>query len=201
MPKSKKSLSEKIDNIEIFCWNYLKHFNHHKAWAAAFPDKVNMKSKQVAALKYLNSKKVQKRLREIAGELMSDMQEDVMAIIEETKRMVAFNPLEILDIDENGEPVLNLNKAKNDPQIMRLLNIKFSSTVDKEGNKHQIYEVKPYDKMDALEKLYKYHKLYSANNLEEGRTPIQVNVQFPIPGQYWRDKQKPPKELIEVIED
>lgn len=194
-----KQTERPIDKTEIFCLHYLKDFDSTAAWKAANPNSKNKNPNQ-AASKFLNQKTTQSRLREIAASLINDLEQEVRDIIEETKRIASFNPMEIMRIDESGEPVLDLTVAKDNPDVMRLLNIEFGKVVDKDGCRHSVYKLKSYDKMDALEKLYKYHKLYAAAGSEQGNRTIQVNVQFPIPGEHWRTGEPVPQDVIDYLD-
>lgn len=199
-PSNQSQLTTRpLDNVEIFCLHYLKNFDHNTAWRLAHPDSKNKKPSN-ASWKFLNTERVQARLRELAREFLTDLEQDVRDIIAETKAIASLNPFDFMDINEDGEPELNLAKCKDKPEVLRLLNIEFGRAVDKDGGRHQVYKIKAYDKMDALEKLYKYYKLYAAAGYEDKPQAINVNVQFPLPGEYWRSNTTPPKYITDIIE-
>ena len=197
---TKQTDERPIDKTEIFCLHYLQTFDTLDSWKKANPTS-EAKNKGVLASRFLAKPETQQRLRTIAATLIPDLEQDVRDIIEETKRIAAFNPMDIITIDDNGEPKLDLSKAQDNPDIMRLLNIEFGRVIDKDGGRHSVYKLKPYDKMDAIEKLYKLHKLYSATGSEELTRNIQVNVNFPLPGEHWRTGEPVPEHIVEYLDN
>lgn len=188
---------DNIDKVQVFCLHYLTHFDYIKAWQTAHPEK-KVKSPNKSAHAFLQTQRVQDRLKSLASEMFDSMEQDVRDIIEETKRMVAFDPMEIMTIDENGEPRLDLSLIKDRPEISRLLNFEFGTSVTPDGVRVATYKIKPYDKMAALEKLFKYHNLYHAAMQEDNHRPIQVNVSFPIPGSNWKSSQSANADVIDA---
>lgn len=189
---------DNMDAVQVFCLQYLQHFDYIKAWEKAHPNK-KVKHPRQAAHKFYKTQKVQDRLKELAAEFFDSMEQDVRDIIEETKRIAAFNPLDMMEICEiTGEPKLDLRKLKKEnPDMFRLMNVEFGTNVTPDGVRIPTYKLKPQDKMNALEKLYKYHNLYHASLQEDNHRPIQVNVQFPIPGSNWKSNKATDEDVID----
>lgn len=198
MPKSKTIRDNKdpVEKREIFCLHYLKTFNASEAYRQV--SDVNEKSLSQAASRYLNYPQTQERLKELASNLIQDIEQDIISLVNETKRIASFDPMSIMDIDDEGRPKLNLKKA--DADTRRMLNIEFSSTVDKDGCVHHLYKLRSLDKMDALEKLYKYYKLYNATGGEREPSKITVNVNLPIPAQQWDSNEPDPPDVVDIFE-
>lgn len=186
-----------IDDVEVFCHHYLKNFDAVEAYKLTFPDK-EVKDINKSAWQYRRGKKVEQRLVELSKRLMRDMDEEVRELIEQTKNIAAFSWIDVMEINESGEPEINLKKCMQNPDIMRVLDIEFGVAIDKDGGRHRVYKVKAQDKMAALEKLYKYYKLYNAESNVNARTPIHVNVTFPIPGGGWRNSEHDEPDIIDV---
>lgn len=171
---------------ELFCLEYLKHFDAGKAWLAVSA-KGNPKTAAANGWKWLQKPAVRNRLQELAAIKIDNANIAADRIIGELERLVFLDPWEFTEIDESGEPVLDLTAMT--PENRRLLDIEFGIGVTKDGDRVRTYKVKPRDRDAAIEKLLKIHQLYKGEDLHKQPMAIQVNVNFPLPGDKWRNNQ------------
>lgn len=187
-----------VSPIDVFCLNYLKHFDVTLAYEQTFP---NRTINRQTAYHYKSRTEVQQRLKQLASEMISDMHDEVKTILEQTKEIADFDPMDIMDIDDDGQPRLNLKKAEDKPNITKALDVKFGVGIDKDGGKHRVYTVQPKDKLAALEKLFKYYKLYNAEVNVDRTRPINVNVNFPVPGSGWQTRETGEPDIIDAEDE
>jgi hypothetical protein len=195
-----KSLTNSNVNLkeEIFALAYIKDLDATKAWIAANPDK-GKKYASGQGYKWLNRPFVKKRLQQLAKQKLEEANAGTERILADLERIAFFDPACIMQVDQNGEPHIDLTKLT--PEIRRCLKFKFGSSVTKDGDRVPIYQAEPYDKMDAIEKLLKIHQLYRGEDLTNKQpTGITVNVNFPLPGGGWRDNQAHIPDVIDAEE-
>ncbi|MDX9690547.1 MAG: terminase small subunit [Alphaproteobacteria bacterium] len=192
LTKSHDGTANKKD--ELFCLDYLTHFDAGKAWLSVSP-----KGKKETAAKngwrWLQKPAVRKLLQKMAAEKIQKANVQAERLIEELERIAFLDPAEFMEVDSEGQPVLDLTTIT--PENRRLLQIEFGIGVSKDGDRIRTYKVKAHDKMEAVEKLLKLHQLYKGEDLQKQPMAIQVNVNFPLPGQQWRDNQANQPDVID----
>ena len=167
---------------EIFALAYIKTFDPAAAWLQAVPDG-NPKYAAQNGHKWLKKPVVRARLQELAGDKIEQHNVHADRLIAELEGIAFLDPMDFMEIVD-GEPVLDLTTIT--PEKRRLLEIEFGIGVTKVGDRVRTYKVKPRDKMEAIEKLLKIHQLYKGEDLSKQPVAIQVNVNFPVPGQHWQ---------------
>lgn len=182
---------------EIFALAYIKTLNAKESWIEANPGKPK-KYAHVQGWRWLNKPFVKKRLQELAKVKLEEAHAGTERILADLERIAFFDPADIVEIDQDGAPRIDLTKMT--PEIRRCLKIEFGVGVTKDGDRVPTYQVKTYDKMDAIEKLLKIHQLYRGEDLTQKNTAIQVNVNFPLPGGGWRDNQAHIPDVIDAEE-
>lgn len=168
---------------EIFALAYIKSFDAGSAWLEAVPDG-NPKYAIQNGSKWLKKPVIRQRLQALAAEKIAKADVAADRLIAELERIAFLDPIEFMEVDADGEPHLDLTAIT--PENRRLLNIEFGIGVSKDGDRIRTYKVKSHDKMEAIEKLLKLHQLYKGEDLQKQAMAIQVNVNFPLPGQQWR---------------
>ncbi|MCD8571352.1 MAG: terminase small subunit [Alphaproteobacteria bacterium] len=179
---------------EIFALAYIKTFDPAAAWLEAVPDG-NKKYAIQNGSKWLKKPVIRERLRHLAAQKIEKADVEADKLIAELERIAFLDPAEFMEVDEDGEPVLNLTSLT--PENRRLLNIEFGIGVSKDGDRIRTYKVKAHDKMEAIEKLLKLHQLYKADDLQRQPMAIQVNVNIPLPGSQWRVDQAHQTDVID----
>lgn len=168
----------------LFAYEYLKSFDAGTAWLAVVPDgNKNQASKN--GWKWLQKPAIKKILSELAEKKIHQADVGAERLIQELERIATLDPIEFMEVDADGEPVLDLTKIT--PENRRLLNIEFGIGVSKDGERIRTYKVKAHDKMEAMEKLLRLHQLYKGEDPQKQPMAIQVNVNFPLPGSNWRN--------------
>ena len=167
---------------EIFALAYIKTFDPAASWLEAVPDG-NPKYATQNGAKWLKKPVVRARLQELAAQKIEQHNVQADKLIAELEGIAFLDPMDFMEIVD-GEPVLDLTTIT--PEKRRLLDIEFGIGVTKDGDRVRTYKVKPRDKMDAIDKLLKIHQLYKGEDLQKQPVAIQVNVNFPIPGQHWQ---------------
>ena len=192
---SKTKLPEIADaQIEVFISAYLACFDAGKAYTDMKPT-ANPKTARQSGYQMLQRPAVKKRLQELTAQRIERHNVESDRLIAELERIAFFDPDQIFEVDEQGEPVLDLTALT--PENRRLLKIEFGVGVTKDGDRVRTYKVQPHDKMEAVEKLLKLHQLYKGEDLDKQPAAIVVNVNIPIPGQSWRNNQAQQSEPIE----
>lgn len=171
---------------ELFALAYIRTFDPAASWLEAVPDG-NPKYAPQNGAKWLKKPVIRKRLQVLAAEKIAKADVAADRLIEELERIAFLDPTEFMEVDEDGEPHLDLSAITAENR--RLLNIEFGIGVSKDGDRIRTYKVKAHDKMEAIEKLLKLHQLYKGEDLQKQPMAIQVNVNFPLPGQQWRNNQ------------
>ena len=183
---------------EQFVLSYLTLFDAGKAYLACTPNG-NPKTARQQGYKLLQRPEVRARLQFLAGQKLESANAQADRLIAELERIAFLDPIEFMEVDAEGEPVLDLTAIT--PENRRLLKVKFGIGVSKDGDRIRTYQVEPHDKMEAMEKLLKLHQLYKGEDLQKQPMAIQVNVNIPIPGQSWRRNQASEPEPIEADAD
>lgn len=169
---------------ELFCLAFIANFDPASAWLEANPGtKANPKYASQYASKLMKKPVVKARLQELAAQKIDKANAKADTLILELERIAFLDPAEFMEIVE-GEPVIDLSKLT--PENRRLLKVEFGIGVTKDGDRVRTYKVQAHDKMEAMEKLLKLHQLYKGEDLQKQPVAIQVNVNFPIPGQHWQ---------------
>ena len=168
---------------ELFALAYIETFDPAAAWLKAVPD-ANPKYAPQNGNKWLKKPVIRQRLQALAAEKIAKADVAADRLIAELERIAFLDPIEFMEVDAEGEPHLDLTAIT--PENRRLLNIEFGIGVSKDGDRIRTYKVKAHDKMEAMEKLLKLHQLYKGEDLQKQPMAIQVNVNFPLPGQQWR---------------
>lgn len=179
---------------ELFCLEYLKHFDAGQAWLAITPNG-NKKTAKQNGWKWLQKPVIKKRLKELAADKIEQADVAAERLVAELERIAFLDPAEFMEVDADGEPVLDLTSIT--PENRRLLNIEFGIGVSKDGDRIRTYKVRPHDKMEAIEKLLKLHQLYKGEDLTKQAMAIQVNVNFPLPASNWRNNQAEQPDVID----
>lgn len=169
---------------ELFCLAFIGSFDPAAAWLQANPGtKADTKYASQYASKLMKKPVVKARLQELAAQKIEQHNVQADKLITELEGIAFLDPMDFMEIVD-GEPVLDLTTIT--PEKRRLLDIEFGIGVTKDGDRVRTYKVKPRDKMDAIDKLLKIHQLYKGEDLQKQPVAIQVNVNFPIPGQHWQ---------------
>lgn len=167
---------------EIFALAYIKTFDPAAAWLEATGGEKKYATQN--GHKWLKKPVIRARLQELAKDKIDQHNANADRLIAELERIAFLDPAEFMTIDGSGEPVLDLTTMT--PENRRLLDIEFGIGVTKDGDRVRTYKVKSHDKMEAIEKLLKLHQLYKGEDLTKQPVAIQVNVNFPVPGQHWQ---------------
>lgn len=183
---------------ELFVLTYLATFDAGKSYLEVTPNG-NKKLSRQHGYKMLQRADIKARLQFLAGQKLEQNNAQADRLIAELERIAFLDPIEFMEVDAEGEPVLDLTAIT--PENRRLLKVKFGIGVSKDGDRIRTYQVEPHDKMEAMEKLLKLHQLYKGEDLQKQPMAIQVNVNIPIPGQSWRRNQASEPEPIEADAD
>lgn len=171
---------------ELFARKYLETFSAEDAWLAISPES-NAKYAKQNGSKWLKKPTVKALLQKLAAVQIAKADVAAERLIEELERLVFLDPWDFLEVDDKGEPVLDLTTIT--PEKRRLLDIEFGIGVSKDGDRIRTYKVKPRDRDGAIDKLLKIHQLYKGEDLQKQPMAIQVNVNFPLPASNWRNGQ------------
>ena len=190
-PDTKPAPPAPLDNAEaireeMFARKYLETFDAAVSWLAVTPDGGKKYAVQNGA-KWLKKPTVRALLQKLAAVQIAKADVAAERIIEELEHLVFLDPWDFLEVDGEGEPVLDLTTIT--PEKRRLLDIEFGIGVSKDGDRIRTYKVKPRDRDGAIDKLLKIHQLYKGDDLQKQPMAIQVNVNFPLPASNWRDNQ------------
>lgn len=190
-----KQLDPKSAKVELFCLELLQNgFNATEAYRVVISPKAkNPKSK---ASQFFLSAPVRKRLSELVSEKMREKGASLDRVIEELANIAFFNPDDFADLS-GDRPTLDLQKLMQHPGAMRATRLKFNRVVDKDGGHHDVYEIQQQDKLAALQALLKYHQVDN-DSAEERSRPIQINVNFPVPGSQWQRNTPAQDDVIDV---
>lgn len=169
---------------ELFARKYLETFDAADAWLAISPDS-NPKYAVQNGAKWLKKPTVKVILQKLAAVQIAKADVAADRLVAELERLVFLDPWDFLEVDERGEPHLDLTTIT--PEKRRLLDIEFGIGVTKDGDRVRTYKVKPRDRDAAVDKLLKIHQLYKGEDLQKQPMAIQVNVNFPLPASNWRD--------------
>jgi len=180
---------------EMFCQAYIETFNASEAYLAAFKDG-KKSSAAVMGCKILKRPDIIERLRYLSAKHVEKQEERTQNLIEHLYDIASLDPIIYSEINEEGEPVIDLGKILElTPRQRSLLKIEFGVGLTKDGERIKTYKVTPHDKMDAIEKILKLHQLYKGEDLSKQPMAIQVNVNVPIPGQSWRNNSEQTDQL------
>lgn len=182
-PPAPPDTADKIRE-ELFARKYLELFDAAEAWLAITPDANKRYAAQNGA-KWLKRPAVKLLLQQLAAMQIAKADVNAERLIGELERIAFLDPAEFMEVDDEGEPYLDLTAIT--PENRRLLNIEFGIGVSKDGDRIRTYKVKSHDKMEAIEKLLKLHQLYKGEDLQKQPMAIQVNVNFPLPASNWRN--------------
>lgn len=192
LTKSRDGTTSKKD--ELFVLSYLTHFDAGQAWLDVTP-KGSKKTANSNGWKWLQKPSIRKLLQKMAADKIKKANVEADRLIEELERIAFLDPAEFMTIEDDGQPSLDLTAIT--PENRRLMQIEFGIGVSKDGDRIRTYKVKPHDKMEAIEKLLKLHQLYKGEDLQKQNTAIQVNVNFPLPGQQWRNNTPDQSDVID----
>lgn len=180
---------------ELFARKYLETFDAAESWLAISPDS-NPKYAVQNGAKWLKKPTVKTILQKLAAVKIAKADVAADRLVAELERLVFLDPWDFLEVDDKGEPHLDLTKITDENR--RLLDIEFGIGVTKDGDRVRTYKVKPRDRDSAIDKLLKIHQLYKGEDLQKQPMAIQVNVNFPLPGGNWRGNQPPQPEPIDA---
>jgi len=186
----------------LACEEYLKCFEYTKAWRIANPEKADNPYAFQYASKFFNRPIIKQYLTAAAQHTLEKATIETDDLIQHLNDIVNFDPMDIMTIDDEGEPVLDLTKVRDKPNVLKNMKIRFGVGVTKEGDRIRTYQAEAYDKMDAIDKLAKLQMI--AKGLNGGAPQIglmQVNVSFPIAGQYRDAGQLEPIDQSDSDED
>jgi len=186
-PKPPAAL-DKAESIreELFARKYLETFDAAESWLAISPDS-NPKYAVQNGAKWLKKPTVKALLQGLAAVQIAKADVAADRLVAELERLVFLDPWDFLEVDDDGEPVLDLTSIT--PDNRRLLDIEFGIGVSKDGDRIRTYKVKPRDRDGAIDKLLKIHQLYKGEDLQKQPMAIQVNVNFPLPASNWPNHQ------------
>jgi len=198
---TKIKLPDSISEVDedFFCQSYLTNFDASASFLAVKPESDPKYSRQ-NGWKLFHRPSVQVKLRELARQKLEKADVDSDKLINELKQIAFLDPQKVMDIDKDGFPVLNLNKCKEHPEILRNMDIQFGVSVTKTGKKVHTYSAKQYDKMEAIDKLLKIAQLYKGEELNHAAASIIVNVNIPLPGANWRNNAAATTEVADAEE-
>lgn len=188
----------------LFCAEYVKDNNATRAYEVAFPfgrsaqakakkRKMKPMSITVGASKLMALPKIKSHI----AALMSANMENALAVQEESGSLLQrvlqeISAIAFFDIrqfvirDARGRPTFDMDKILADPIACKALSLEVGTTGDGEGGVIDVYKLKKYGKLEALDKLLKYAMIAEGKMPGTGDTNIGqqtiVNVSFPIPG-------------------
>ena len=192
----------------IFCAEYIKDNNASRAYEAAFPYGRSAKARsRKRKLKPTTIRTESSRLmavpaiKEHIANLVKYNMENALVIQEDTGQLlqrvirelaaIAFFDLkQFLKVDVVGgkkRPTFDMDKLLDDPIACKALSLEIGTTGDGEGGVIDIFKLKKYGKLEALDKLLKYAMIAEgkATGFGEGGNVAQqmvINVNFPVPG-------------------
>lgn len=124
-------------------------------------------------------------------------------VIKELAAIAFFDVTPFLTVNERGRPTLDIEKILADPIASKAIQFEQGTTGDGEGGVIDVYKLKKYGKLEALDKLLKYAMLAQgvAPGFGDGANFQQtvIHVNFPVPGS--QRKQSAPALDAEFTED
>lgn len=194
---TKRNDGQITDRDKLFCQFYIQTYDCSDAWRKSNPEGNHKYAAQYGA-KVLKRPVVMAYLQEIAQQKLDQAEVETSRLVNDLMGIVNLNPMDIMEVDEDGTPRLDLSVAKQKPEIMRLLKISFGIGVSKDGDRIPTYKVESYDKLDAIDKLIKLQQIARGGIGEQTQRPITVNVTFPIAGQYRQQSQPAVTDFIDA---
>jgi len=175
---------------EIFCLEYLKHFNATKAAISA-----GYSEKTARQIGYENLTKpyIRRRLRDSLDEILGDKTEDVKKIINEL-RIMAFSDIKDVVSWDSGKELIDKETGKvhrtfrtviRDAADMGDKSRAISEVSESETELSSNRKVKMYDKLRAIELLGKFYKIFTdkiEHTNPDGNMKPQVFVYLPKNG-------------------
>lgn len=180
---------------QLFAIKYVETLDPAAAWIAASPN-ADPKNATQNGHKWLKKFHVRVILQKLAEKRIAEANVGADRLITELERLVFLDPMDYMEVDSEGAPVLDLSSIT--PESRRLLEIEFGIGVTKDGDRIRTYKVKTRDRDAAIDKLLKIHQLYKGDDLQKQPTAIQVNVNFPLPASNWRDNQADESDVIDA---
>lgn len=221
-PSKPDALTAGLTAAEVlFCAEYVKDNNATRAFEVAFPFgkawKKGKKKRKLtpASIRTQASLMMQTpAIKSHIAELTRLGMENALAVQDETsdilqrclKELAAiafFDVTPFMTKDNRGRPKLDIEKILADPIASKAVQFEQGTTGDGEGGVIDVYKLKKYGKLEALDKLMKYAMIAQgvAPGFGDGANFQQtvINVNFPVPGS--QRKQSAPALDADFTED